>query len=44
MPPDLLESQFADLEEPQNAIVLNVALSIDEMIAEFKQAIPFRQT
>lgn len=32
MPPELLESQFAALEEPQDAIAVTVDLRIDEMV------------
>jgi gluconokinase len=38
MPAALLESQFADLEEPKDAIVLDISKSIDEMIGQFRAA------
>lgn len=35
MPAALLESQFADLEEPADAIVLDIARSPEEMVHDF---------
>jgi gluconokinase len=32
MPPELLDSQFAAIEAPKDAIVVNVALGIDEIV------------
>jgi len=34
MPPGLLDSQFATLEEPANAIIVDIAKSPDEIIAQ----------
>jgi gluconokinase len=34
MQPEMLASQFADLEEPENAIVVEVSRSADEIVAE----------
>lgn len=39
MNPVLLQSQFDDLEEPANAIILDIALLPDEMVAVFAKAI-----
>ena len=33
MKPEMLKSQFATLEEPQNALVLDVFMPLDEMLA-----------
>ncbi len=37
MPAGLLESQFADLEEPTNAIVLDISKTQAEMLEDFKR-------
>ncbi len=34
MPPSLLDSQFAALEEPQDAMVVDVAITPEEMVGE----------
>jgi gluconokinase len=39
MPADLLQSQFADLEEPKDAIVLEISQTQAAMIAAFEEAI-----
>ena len=33
MKPEMLKSQFATLEEPQNALVLDISISLDTMLA-----------
>jgi gluconokinase len=38
MPPGLLESQFADLEEPHGAIVLDISRTEDQLVEDFKSA------
>ena len=35
MPASLVESQFADLEEPKDAIVLDISRPVDEMVEDF---------
>ncbi len=35
MPPGLLESQFADLEEPRDAIVLDISRTVDQLVDDF---------
>jgi gluconokinase len=39
MPVGLLESQFADLEEPKEAIVLDISRTEDEMVEDFKRQV-----
>ena len=39
MPPDLLQSQLDDLEEPKGALYLNNSQSINEMIQQIKREI-----
>lgn len=39
MPVGLLESQFADLEEPKDAIVLDISRMQDEMVEDFKRQV-----
>jgi gluconokinase len=39
MPVGLLESQFADLEEPKDAIVLDISKTEDEMVDDFKRQV-----
>jgi gluconokinase len=39
MPAALLESQFAALEEPQDAIILNISRTEDQLVGDFKFAI-----
>jgi len=34
MKPEMLRSQFAALEEPQNAIIVDIALPLDELVAQ----------
>jgi gluconokinase len=44
MPPQLLESQFTDLEEPLDAIILDASRSVDELMADFqKNILPSRR-
>ena len=38
MPPDLLESQLAALEEPENELVLDASQQPDELIAQIRQS------
>jgi gluconokinase len=38
MPAGLLESQFADLEEPGDAIVLDISRTDDELLEDFRRA------
>jgi gluconate kinase len=33
MPPELIESQFRDLEEPRGALVVDAALPTDQAVA-----------
>ena len=33
MKPDMLRSQFETLEEPKNALVLDISMTLDEMVA-----------
>jgi gluconokinase len=44
MPPELLESQFADLEEPRDAVVLDISRSDEELLNDFAKVagIPVR--
>jgi gluconokinase len=44
MPATLLESQFAALEEPRDAIVVDVAMPIPDKIARVREAIDLGQT
>jgi gluconokinase len=37
MPPGLLESQFADLEEPKDAIVLDIFRTDDQLLEDFRR-------
>jgi len=37
MPAGLLESQFADLEEPADAIVLDISRTDDQLLEDFKR-------
>jgi gluconokinase len=37
MPAGLLESQFADLEEPPNAIVLDISRTHEQLVDDFKR-------
>jgi gluconokinase len=37
MPAGLLESQFADLEEPADALVLDISRSGDQLVEDFKR-------
>ena len=39
MPAALLQSQFAVLEEPKNALIIDVTLSLEEIIKKIKTAI-----
>jgi carbohydrate kinase (thermoresistant glucokinase family) len=39
MKPEMLDSQFATLEEPREAIELNIADKPDEMVKKFKETI-----
>jgi gluconate kinase len=39
MPPSLLTSQFAALEEPANAIVVDIRLSATEQVAAIRDAL-----
>jgi gluconokinase len=39
MPAKLLESQFADLEEPTDAIVLDISETLDQMIEDFRRSV-----
>ena len=39
MKPEMLASQFADLEEPEGAIVVDVSRSPEEIVAEIRRAI-----
>jgi gluconokinase len=39
MPAKLLESQFADLEEPTAAIVLDISETLDQMIEDFRRSV-----
>jgi gluconokinase len=39
MPARLLESQFADLEEPNDAIVLDISETVDQMIEDFRRSV-----
>jgi len=34
MKPDMLKSQFATLEEPQNALILDISMPLDAMLAQ----------
>lgn len=40
MPASLLQSQFADLEEPRNAIVLDISRSEEQLVDDFKRLLP----
>ena len=37
MPADLLESQFATLEEPKDAIVLDISKTADQLLEDFRR-------
>jgi len=39
MPAQLLQSQFADLEEPKEAIVLDISRTEDQMVEDFKRLV-----
>ena len=39
MPADLLESQFATLEEPRDALILDISRTEEQMVEDFRQAI-----
>jgi gluconate kinase len=39
MPPTLLDSQFAALEPPSDAIEVDVRLTVDEQVARIREAL-----
>jgi gluconokinase len=37
MPPQLLESQFSDLEEPKDSLILDISRPADQLLKDFEQ-------